>query len=161
MSIMDYIEASIKSGIGFYIGDPCHVLDNKEIYENWEKKYKYDVGKIESDCGTWFVYPTAYGSNGEYHDLNGTSYKVDSGTLSAIPLEVVFSHPSDKIMENGTVSTEKMKSFGNTVIRNGRELSCKIEVDECVFRIIVQMRNENGEWENTFDTEIDTVGNDD
>ena len=162
MGGMDFMEGKVKSNIGFYIGDPCYVLNDEEYYGNWEKNYKFDDGEIKTDCGTWFVHSTAYG-DGEYYDNNGVGYGVDSGTIAVIPLEVVFAHPSEDILKNGAVSTDKMDFFGNTVIRNGKELSCEITVEDGIFWIIVQMRNENGEWDNIIihDTEIYTAGNDD
>lgn len=160
MGRMDYMEGKVKSNIGFYIGDPCYVLNDEEYYGNWEKKYNFDDGEIKTDCGTWFVHSTAYG-DGEYYDNNGTSYGVDSATIAVIPLEVVFAHHSEDILKDGVVSTDKMNFLGNTVIRNGRKLSCEIEVFECNFEITVKMLGENGEWSGIFNAVIETSGSDD
>lgn len=160
MGRMDYMEGKIESNIGFYIGDPCYVLDDNEYYGNWEKKYNFDDGEIKTDCGTWFVHSTAYG-DGEYYDNNGASYGVDSGTLAVIPLEVVFAHPSEDIQTCGAITTDKMDFFGNTVIRNGRKLSCEIEVFACNFEITVKMLGENGEWSGIFNAVIETSDSDD
>ena len=157
---MDYMEAKIESNIGFYIGDPCYVLGDKEYHGNWGNAHGFDDGLIESDNGTWFVHSTAYG-DGEYYDNDGTSYGVDSGTLAVIPLEVVFAHPSKDIQTCGAITTDKMDFFGNTVIRNGRKLSCEIEVFACNFEITVKMLGENGEWSGIFNVVIETSDSDD
>lgn len=157
MSMSEYMEGKVKSNIGFYIGDPYHVLNDKEIYGNWEKKYKFDAGDIKTDCGTWFNHSTAYGDKDCHYDNRGVGYKVDSGIIAVIPLEVVFAHPSEEILTDGAVSTDKMNFFGNTVIRNGKELSCTIIIENFIFWITVQMRNEDGVWESIYDTEIYTA----
>lgn len=156
---MDYMEAKIESNIGFYIGDPCYVLGDKEYYGNWGNSHDFDDGLIESDNGTWFVHSTAYG-DGDYRDSNGMSYGVDSGTLAVIPLEVVFACPSKDIMRDNAIVTDKIDFVGNTVIRNGRKLSCEIEVFECNFEITVKML-ENGEWSGIFNAVIETSDSDD
>ena len=64
---------------------------------------------------------------------------------------------SEEILTDGAISTDKMNFFGNTVIRNGRELSCTIIIENFIFWITVQMRNEDGVWESIYDTEIYTA----
>lgn len=157
---MDYMEGKIESNIGFYIGDPCYVLGDKEYYGNWGDAHDFDDGQIESDNGTWFVHSTAYG-DGDYRDSNGMSYGVDSGTLAVIPLEVVFACPSKDIMRDNAVVTDKIDFVGTTVIRNGRKLSCEIEVFECNFEITVKMLEDNGEWSGIYNAVIETADSDD
>lgn len=79
---------SIASDTGFYIGDPCYVLPDDIYDEIWGEEYNFIDGKINVSDFAFLVHGTAYG-DGEYFDNIGTSYGVDSGTLSVIPFELI------------------------------------------------------------------------
>lgn len=77
----------IKSEKGFYIGDPCYVLSDKNYNEIWGDKYDYADGIIGIDDYSFIVKGTYFG-DGVYEDEEGFSYPVDSGTLAVVPLEL-------------------------------------------------------------------------
>ena len=78
---------TVKSNVGFFIGDPCYVLSDDK-YDIWGNKYNYNDGFIEINDYNFIVHGTAYG-DGEYFDEQGYSYGVDSGTIAVIPLELI------------------------------------------------------------------------
>lgn len=77
----------IKSEKGFYIGDPCYVLSDKNYNEIWGDKYDYADGIIGIDDYSFIVKGTYFG-DGVYEDEEEYSYPVDSGTIAIVPLEL-------------------------------------------------------------------------
>ena len=80
---------TIKSNIGFYIGDCCYALDD-ETYEKWgDTRYKSGIIKVgDYENAEFIVAGTAYG-DGEYYDNYNNRYPVDAGVISAIPYEIL------------------------------------------------------------------------
>lgn len=70
-----------------YIGDPCYALSNED-YEIWGSKFNYADGKHEIDGNEFAVFSTEFG-DGSYEGSDGRMYPVDSGTIGAIPFELV------------------------------------------------------------------------
>ena len=160
MGRMDFMEAMVESNVGFYIGDPCYVLDDEEYYKNWGDRNGFRDGEIQSDSGVWFVHDTAFG-DGEYHDQYGTEYGVDSGTLAVIPMEVVYAHPREDIVfkGNGVVSIEKMMHLGNVVMKVGCELMAEVEYVYGIFSVRI-IHTANKKTMIVEELEIDTYGHD-
>lgn len=159
MGRMDFMEAMVESNVGFYIGDPCYVLDDEEYHKNWGDRNGFRDGEIQTDKGVWFVHDTAFG-DGEYHDQYMNDYGVDSGTLAVIPLEVVYAHPSEDILVEGAISTDKMNFLGNVVMGVGQELSAEIEYVDGIFDVTTTYRKD-GRTMVVEELEIDTYGYDD
>lgn len=86
--LVEVVDDVIQSNTGFYIGDPCYVLPDEIYDEIWGEEYNFIDGKITVNEFSFLVHGTAYG-DGEYFDNIGTSYGVDSGTLSVIPFELI------------------------------------------------------------------------
>lgn len=78
---------TINSDSGFYIGDPCYVLDDSIYYGIWDKKYDFQDGLIETEQGNFLVHGTKYG-DGCYRCGSGEC-GVDSGTIAVIPRSLV------------------------------------------------------------------------
>lgn len=84
------MEAVIKSGKGFYLGDVCYVLGDRIYHGEWGRMHGYKDGEWE-DPKTGFSFAvagTAYG-DGSYYDGEGHEYGVDAGVIGIVPLELV------------------------------------------------------------------------
>lgn len=76
----------------YYIGDPCYVFSS----EDWDKVIDIKYAGRNDDPLTEFAvddkrmwcHPTAFG-DGEFEGTDGDFYPVDSGTLGAVPIELV------------------------------------------------------------------------
>lgn len=78
----------LKSQRGkFYIGDPCYALSDED-YEIWGEKFNFRSGVCKINGIDFAVYETEFG-DGEFEGSDGFSYSVDSGTIAAIPIELV------------------------------------------------------------------------
>lgn len=94
-------EGVIESEDGFYIGDPCYVLNDKVYDVEWGINNKFRDGEIQTSMGTFIVHETMYG-DGEYRVIGtrGGYVSVDSGTIAVIPMSMV----EDKNgLDNGVV----------------------------------------------------------
>lgn len=81
------MEAMVKSGKGFYVGDICYVLSD-EIYHGVWGKAHYEDGVHEAKGYKFAVAGTAFG-DGEYVDGQGNVYGVDAGVIGLVPLELI------------------------------------------------------------------------
>ena len=68
----------------YYVGDLCYVMTDEweemvdlHDFDNETRSYQLADGR------NYFMYSTMYG-DGQYNDLDGNPYSVDSGTLGAI-----------------------------------------------------------------------------
>lgn len=71
----------------YYIGDPCYVIRDKD----WEKVcdvLSNTSGVLNVLSLPFFMAGTAYG-DGTYQDNDQNEYPVDSGTLGAVPVELI------------------------------------------------------------------------
>ena len=85
----------ISTDKGYYIGDPCYILDDF-IYDSvWGDEFSYASGRVFKDgVIDMFVFPTEVG-DGDFplYDESGEKKEficdlaVDSGTIAVIPLE--------------------------------------------------------------------------
>lgn len=66
----------------YYIGDPCYVIPDKE----WQEVCLKNTGYVQfaHNGEQMFMASTAHG-DGEYEDNKGNIYRVNSGTLGAVP----------------------------------------------------------------------------
>ena len=90
------MEAVVKSGKGFYVGDVCYVLGDQIYHGEWGRMHGYKDGVWE-DPKTGFSFAvagTAYG-DGSYFDGEGHEYGVDAGVIGVVPLELVEKDLSD------------------------------------------------------------------
>lgn len=85
-SIID-VSAQLESKVGFYVGDICYELPQKDYDEVWGEKYDYEEGEYEIRDSKFAVGRTAYG-DGRYEDESGHYYDVDAGVIGIIPYEL-------------------------------------------------------------------------
>lgn len=83
----------VKTGIvncpnGFYIGDPCYVLEDKFYQKVVKESYKDNKGQITVDGKTIVAFNTAYGDGMFDGQYTGESYPVDAGWIAVVPLEI-------------------------------------------------------------------------
>lgn len=83
------MKATIRSEKGFYVGDPCYVLDEEFYHKVWGEQHHFEDGCFEHpETGLSFaVAGTCYG-DGCYEGKHCSGYGVDSGTISIVPLEL-------------------------------------------------------------------------
>lgn len=82
------VQATLKSKIGFYIGDVCYAMSDEDYDGEWHKEdYSDFEGEHELRGHKFAIGGTAYG-DGEYEDQIGHRYGVDSGTIGILPYEL-------------------------------------------------------------------------
>lgn len=82
------VQATLKSAIGFYIGDVCYAMSDEDYDGKWHKDdYSDFEGTHELRGHRFAIGGTAYG-DGEYEDQFGHCYGVDSGTIGILPYEL-------------------------------------------------------------------------
>lgn len=82
------VQATLKSAIGFYIGDVCYAMSDEDYDGEWHKDDYSDFEGAHALRGHKFaIGGTAYG-DGEYEDQFGHRYGVDSGTIGILPYEL-------------------------------------------------------------------------
>ena len=81
------VQATVTSKIGFYIGDVCYAMSDKDYDGEWHKGYTEFEGAHELRGHKFAIGGTAYG-DGEYQDQYGHTYGVDSGTIGILPYEL-------------------------------------------------------------------------
>jgi hypothetical protein len=68
----------------YYVGDLCYVM--RDEWEEMVERFDYDNETRSyqlADGRVYFMFSTMYG-DGQYNDLDGNPYSVDSGTIGAI-----------------------------------------------------------------------------
>jgi len=84
------IERCMMPAGKYYVGDLCYVMGNvwSEVCDKTlTKEGKSIEGAFTLESGKRFaMFSTAYG-DGEYYDMEGNSYGVDSGTIGCIKVE--------------------------------------------------------------------------
>ena len=134
---------TIKSNIGFYIGDCCYALDGK-TYAKWgDARYKNGIIKVgDYENAKFIVAHTAYG-DGVYYDNHNNRYPVDAGVISAIPYEILEKQETWKkaaekvaskksIVSNNDIAKELGGTFfsGNTCDFSNIDGLFDIDVDD-------------------------------
>lgn len=88
MTMERKVQATLKSKIGFYIGDVCYAMSDEDYDGEWHKDdYSDFEGEHELRGHKFAIGGTAYG-DGEYEDQIGHRYGVDSGTIGILPYEL-------------------------------------------------------------------------
>ncbi len=81
-------QGTLKSKIGFYVGDVCYEMTDEDYDADWHNKDYTDFeGEHELRGHKFAIGGTAYG-DGEYQDQIGHRYGVDSGTIGILPYEL-------------------------------------------------------------------------
>jgi hypothetical protein len=122
----------------YYIGDPCYVFQDA----TWDRLLETALedlqhGEItEFDGRQLWGHATMHG-DGVFEDQNGVEYGVDTGTLGAVPIELIDDPAGE---ENGTIvdapnglSVEHDNGtfwFGNIVIKTNADLDKDFDDDE-------------------------------
>lgn len=99
----------LTSEKGFFIGDPCYVLDDVNYdgvlgAAHWVPG-AYSCKALDGSEHDMAFDDTAYG-DGEYEDNFGNTYGVDAGILGAVPLELCW-------QKGKPVSEEEMNRLGH------------------------------------------------
>lgn len=84
------IQGTIRSSVGFYIGDICYFMNRSLYHGVWIDQLDFGDGVFEDVGGTGYgfaVASTAYG-DGSYRGTDGTNFGVDAGVLGAVPMEL-------------------------------------------------------------------------
>lgn len=85
------VRETISCPNGFYFGDPCYAMGDKEYDELIDQMFATDhrgvVGRFDIAGSKVIVDNTAYG-DGEYPGRN-FNYGVDAGMLGIVPMELV------------------------------------------------------------------------
>ena len=92
----------VRSRMGFFIGDPSHVLSKHIYYDIWCDELHFAEGLIHLRGGTCFGVGRTANGDGLYLDDRRNFYAVGSGMLSIIPLE----HAADKRYHYGLIVQE-------------------------------------------------------
>lgn len=88
MATENKVQATLKSAIGFYIGDVCYAMSDDDYDGEWHNEDYTDFeGAHELRGHKFAIGGTAYG-DGEYEDQFGHRYGVDSGTIGILPYEL-------------------------------------------------------------------------
>ena len=113
----------------YYIGDPCYVIReedwNKVCDEMFKDSEDFECMIIKILEKPFFIGRTAYG-DGTYRDQENHQYGVDSGSLGAVPVEIIKNLGIDMFcydFPNGLVITYKDGNFdfGGIVINTNWE----------------------------------------
>ena len=92
----------VRSRMGFFIGDPSHVLSKHIYYDIWCDELHFAEGLIHLRGGTCFGVGRTANGDGLYLDDRRNFYAVGSGMLGIIPLE----HAADKRYHYGLIVQE-------------------------------------------------------
>ena len=110
MSAREAVEGTIESEQGFYIGDICYAMSDKNYHGEWGKKHDYEDGVYEIDGHNFAVGGTAYG-DGEYADTDGYSYGVDAGVIGIMPMELCEKNDTETLNRLGRCVKAKRAEF--------------------------------------------------
>lgn len=108
MSNKDYVELTLPAG-KYFIGDPCYVIADEKWDEVSDQMFPGIVGHpdyenhdIVVDGIHFFAYSTAYG-DGLYDDFDNFKYPVDSGSIGAVPFELVSKREGESLEDYGRI----------------------------------------------------------
>ena len=84
------VDVSVGSSKGFYIGDVCYVLSERNYHRIWGDSRYFASGKIDipDDRGLSFAVATTHDGDGLYEDNEGNLYPVDAANIGIVPLEL-------------------------------------------------------------------------
>jgi hypothetical protein len=133
----------------YYIGDPISVLPDKYSIGIWGNEYDYQNGKFNINGFEMIVHRTHSG-DGVYKDTRDRIYKISSGTIGLIPIELLseqyisgkgchifeFLDNINFIYDAGLIYIKSGKKFISIDTRNMEEYDSDYET---------HYENENGE----------------
>ena len=96
----------VRSRMGFFIGDPSHVLSKHIYYDIWCDELHFAEGLIHLRGGTCFGVGRTANGDGLYLDDRRNFYAVGSGMFGIIPLE----HAADKRYHYGLIVQDVLSS---------------------------------------------------
>ena len=145
------MEAIVKSGKGFYVGDVCYVLGDRIYHEEWGRMHGYKDGVWEDPKSgfSFAVAGTAYG-DGSYFDGEGHEYGVDAGVIGLVPLELVEKDLRDcgcVFLGGGEAEFEAEDGVFTVVLPDGKI-------------VVIDTREEEEEDEECWDDADDEMGYD-
>ena len=109
MSERKAVVGRIESQQGFYVGDICYAMADKDYHKEWGKKHGYEDGVYEVRGYKFAVAGT--GEDGDYEDREGHSYTVDAGNLGILPLELCETNDTAKLNQLGRYIQAKHAEF--------------------------------------------------
>lgn len=140
----------IKHKGKYYIGDPILALPDKYYIGIWGNEYSYQNGKFNINGFDMIIHSTHNG-DGIYKDTRDRLYKIDSGTIGIIPIELLdesnfqnnqyshifeFTENINFIYDAGLIYIKSGKKFISIDTRNMDEYNSDFE-NHC--------ENDNGE----------------
>lgn len=119
------VNGTLRSAIGYYIGDICYVLEDG-FYDNWwgngypkvidPTRGCFDDGLFEDveGCGYGFAVCGTGIGDGCYHDTHDThEFCVDAGVIGMIPVEFLKIHGKPEcFLDDGTVDVHTLNYYG-------------------------------------------------
>ena len=104
------VEAEEKSEKGFYVGDVCYQMTDKDYYGDWSNDFEDFEGEHELHGHKFAIGGTKYG-DGVYEDQNGHRYGVDAGHIGILPYELCESKDVNEIARCGQFIEAKKATF--------------------------------------------------
>jgi hypothetical protein len=147
------VNTKVWSGLGFYIGDICYALSEKNYHGVWGKA-DYADGKYEvpEKSRSFAVGSTAIG-DGTYHDIDGREYPVDAGNIGIVPLELVerggLADIADKLEYDGLGTIVRTAGWATFEAEDGA-FNIALPNDEC---ITINTRDDAVDFNNDDDDE--------
>ena len=125
----------ITSKKGFFIGDCKRVLD-KEAYDIWVDTYfKTGVVSIKDNCFLVDEIKNPGESNGYYSDSMGNQYRLDTGTIAAIPFEILKEQEVWKVATDTTYTLRQAAGLLGGHFFEG--IKCDFELKDGRFSILI------------------------
>ena len=104
------VEAEVTSEKGFYVGDVCYQMTDKDYYGDWSNDFEDLEGEHELHGHKFAIGGTKYG-DGVYEDQNGHRYGVDAGNIGILPYELCESKDVNEIARCGQFIEAKKATF--------------------------------------------------
>jgi hypothetical protein len=101
----------MKAGI-YYVGDPCYVFNSNEWDGIYDQFGDVGIGEVKGS-DVWSSY-TKWGDGKYWDSINGKSYLVDSGTIGAVPVEIITEKIDKRSMNIVEFENDFECSYSNT-----------------------------------------------
>ena len=107
----------------YYLGDPIHVLEDKDYIGIWENYYKHELGHIKINGFDFVSYITQNG-DGTYYDTRNRKYNVETGVIALLDIGLISN--KNKIHEHGHIFTFDNKvifiyDIGYFIVKSGKK----------------------------------------
>ena len=107
----------------YYLGDPTHVLEDKDYIGIWRNYYKHALGHIQINGFDFASYSTQNG-DGAYSDTRNRLYNVETGIIALVHIDLI----KDKTKAHGyghIFTFENKVSFiydiGYFIVKSGKK----------------------------------------